>query len=64
MISISISMAHTSSKYSILLPTYNERENLPIITWLIDTELTKAYASLLLHEVSLEIGVANVQTPI
>ena len=57
-------MAHTSSKYSILLPTYNERENLPIITWLIDTELTKAYVSLLLHEVSLEIGVANVQTPI
>nr|CAG4644209.1 EOG090X0B9X [Lepidurus arcticus] len=25
----------TSNKYSILLPTYNERENLPIITWLI-----------------------------
>ena len=24
-----------SSKYSILLPTYNERENLPIIVWLI-----------------------------
>lgn len=22
-------------KYSILLPTYNERENLPIIIWLI-----------------------------
>ncbi|XP_054274245.1 dolichol-phosphate mannosyltransferase subunit 1 [Macrosteles quadrilineatus] len=32
-------MAHKSSnlncKYSILLPTYNERENLPIIVWLI-----------------------------
>jgi dolichol-phosphate mannosyltransferase len=24
-----------SEKYSILLPTYNERENLPIIIWLI-----------------------------
>lgn len=24
-----------SDKYSILLPTYNERENLPIIVWLI-----------------------------
>lgn len=24
-----------SDKYSILLPTYNERENLPIIIWLI-----------------------------
>lgn len=23
------------NKYSILLPTYNERENLPIIIWLI-----------------------------
>ena len=23
------------SKYSVLLPTYNERENLPIITWLL-----------------------------
>lgn len=22
-------------KYSILLPTYNERENLPVIVWLI-----------------------------
>lgn len=25
----------TENKYSILLPTYNERENLPIIIWLI-----------------------------
>lgn len=24
-----------SNKYSILLPTYNEKENLPIIVWLI-----------------------------
>lgn len=24
-----------ADKYSILLPTYNERENLPIIVWLI-----------------------------
>ena len=30
---------------SILLPTYNERENLPIITWLIVTELEKAHIS-------------------
>lgn len=28
-------MAETTNKYSILLPTYNERENLPIIVWLI-----------------------------
>ena len=24
-------------KYSVLLPTYNERENLPIIMWLLMT---------------------------
>lgn len=25
----------TKEKFSILLPTYNERENLPIIIWLL-----------------------------
>jgi hypothetical protein len=39
----------TTDKYSILLPTYNERENLPIITWLIDTELSKAYGPIHTH---------------
>lgn len=24
------------SKYSVLLPTYNERENLPLIVWLLE----------------------------
>ena len=28
-------MATSGEKYSILLPTYNERENLPIITYLL-----------------------------
>ncbi|XP_068725119.1 dolichol-phosphate mannosyltransferase subunit 1-like [Montipora capricornis] len=28
-------MANNKDKYSILLPTYNERENLPLIVWLI-----------------------------
>lgn len=28
-------------KYSILLPTYNEKENLPIIVWLIDKSMTE-----------------------
>ena len=28
-------MAAKNDKYSILLPTYNERENLPLIVWLI-----------------------------
>lgn len=25
----------TGNKYSVLLPTYNERENLPLIVWLL-----------------------------
>ena len=32
----------SDNKYSILLPTYNERENLPIIVWLLVTYLEKA----------------------
>lgn len=28
-------MSESTDKYSILLPTYNEVENLPIIVWLI-----------------------------
>lgn len=35
-------MAPTSKdKYSILLPTYNERRNLPIITWLLNRTFTE-----------------------
>jgi hypothetical protein len=30
-------------KYSILLPTYNERRNLPIITWLLNKTFTEEY---------------------
>jgi NifB/MoaA-like Fe-S oxidoreductase len=26
----------TEHKYTVLLPTYNERENLPLIVWLLD----------------------------
>ena len=26
---------NTTHKYTVILPTYNERENLPIITWLL-----------------------------
>nr|CAD7404154.1 unnamed protein product [Timema cristinae] len=32
----------SEDKYSILLPTYNERENLPIIVWLIITYMDKS----------------------
>lgn len=29
-------------KYSVILPTYNERKNLPVIVWLLAHEFTKA----------------------
>ncbi|PVI06098.1 glycosyltransferase family 2 protein [Periconia macrospinosa] len=31
----------TNDKYSVLLPTYNERRNLPIITWLLNKTFTE-----------------------
>lgn len=34
-------------KYSVLLPTYNERENLPIITWLLVKSFTERFAKLI-----------------
>ena len=32
----------TGDKYSVLLPTYNEKENLPIIVWLLVKTFTAA----------------------
>lgn len=34
-------------KYSILLPTYNERENLPIIVWLIVKYMDERYVCIM-----------------
>jgi hypothetical protein len=31
----------TKDKYSVLLPTYNERRNLPIIAWLLNKTFTE-----------------------
>lgn len=36
-----LSAKMTANKYSVLLPTYNERENLPIITWLLARTFTR-----------------------
>jgi hypothetical protein len=36
-------MSATHNKYSVILPTYNERRNLPIITWLIQRTFTEKY---------------------
>lgn len=34
----------SKEKYSVILPTYNERRNLPIITWLLARTFTEKYA--------------------
>ncbi|KAI9675834.1 MAG: dolichol-P-mannose synthesis [Trizodia sp. TS-e1964] len=34
-------MAPSKNKYSVILPTYNERRNLPIITWLLERTFTQ-----------------------
>jgi dolichol-phosphate mannosyltransferase len=31
----------SKDKYSVILPTYNERKNLPIIVWLLNDTFTK-----------------------
>ena len=36
-------MVATKNKYSVILPTYNERKNLPIIVWLIQRTFTEKY---------------------
>jgi hypothetical protein len=43
--STTVAMAPTpkKDKYSVLLPTYNERRNLPIITWLLNKTFTEKY---------------------
>ena len=33
----------SKAKYSVILPTYNERRNLPIITWLLNRTFTEKY---------------------
>lgn len=33
----------SDNKYSVLLPTYNERKNLPIMVWLLNKTFTEQY---------------------
>ena len=37
-------MASKGDKYSVILPTYNERRNLPIIAWLLNRTFSEKYA--------------------
>jgi dolichol-phosphate mannosyltransferase len=39
---MSASASSSKDKYSILLPTYEERENLPLIVWMIDKAMSEA----------------------
>ena len=39
----------SKAKYSVILPTYNERRNLPIITWLLNRTFTEKYLSSSVH---------------
>jgi hypothetical protein len=41
--------ATTGDKYSVILPTFNERRNLPIVTWLLNRTFSEQYACLPIH---------------
>lgn len=43
-------------KYSIVLPTYNEKDNIPLIFWLIHDILTK-------HKINFEVVVVDDNSP-
>lgn len=34
-----------NNKYSVILPTYNERRNLPIVAWLLNRTFTEKYCA-------------------
>lgn len=36
--------AAPGDKFSVILPTYNERRNLPIVTWLLNRTFSEQYA--------------------
>ena len=51
-ISLEMQGSHTNDtlstnthKYSVILPTYNERKNLPIITWLLAKTFTNQWVA-------------------
>jgi dolichol-phosphate mannosyltransferase len=41
-VAVTMAGAKTKNKYSVILPTYNERKNLPIICWLIEKTFREA----------------------
>jgi len=49
-------MAEGNVKYSILLPTYNEKDNLPLIVWLLDKTLVE-------HDINYEVIIIDDGSP-
>ena len=45
-----------NTKYSVLLPTYNERENLPLIIWLLMKTATE-------HKLNMEVIIVDDNSP-
>lgn len=39
----------SKDKYSVILPTYKERKNLPIVAWLLNRTFTERYERWCLH---------------
>jgi dolichol-phosphate mannosyltransferase len=53
-------------KYSVLLPTYNERENLPLIIWLLMKTSEEQYPFIILliySHLTLEIVIVDDNSP-
>lgn len=48
-------MESNEHKYSILMPTYNERDNISLMIYLIDKLLTQKYLSLITQIVKLNM---------
>ncbi|KAF8245277.1 hypothetical protein K440DRAFT_634792 [Wilcoxina mikolae CBS 423.85] len=46
----------TTNKYSVIIPTYNERKNLPVITWLLERTFTQ-------HNLSWELIIVDDASP-
>jgi len=44
-----------ADKYSILLPTYNEKENLPIVIWLIVKYMNERYSNFIIEAMYIKI---------
>ena len=42
------------NKYSVILPTYNEKRNLPIVTWLLNRTFSEKYVGFILSSLQFQ----------